>query len=74
LWNMRMGGQITAYEEEMGGVIADVICGGDVNPGTPISEEYLLGLERDSFLKLCTNKQTAQRIHHMLKTAKPLRN
>ncbi|MBT8355916.1 MAG: 3-hydroxyacyl-CoA dehydrogenase/enoyl-CoA hydratase family protein, partial [Desulfofustis sp.] len=74
LWNMRMGGQITAYEEEMGGVIADVICGGDVNPGTPISEEYLLGLERDSFLKLCTNKQTAQRIQHMLKTGKPLRN
>jgi 3-hydroxyacyl-CoA dehydrogenase len=74
LWNMRMGGQITEYEEEMGGVIADVICGGDVNAGTPISEEYLLRLERESFLKLCTNKQTAQRIQHMLKTGKPLRN
>ncbi|MEJ2133791.1 MAG: 3-hydroxyacyl-CoA dehydrogenase NAD-binding domain-containing protein [Desulfofustis sp.] len=74
LWNMRMGGHITEYEEEMGGVIADVICGGDVNPGTPISEEYLLRLERESFLKLCTNKQTAQRIQHMLKTGKPLRN
>ena len=74
LWNMRMGGQITEYEEEMGGVIADVICGGDVNPGTLISEDYLLRLERESFLKLCTNKQTAQRIQHMLKTGKPLRN
>ncbi len=55
-------------------IIADVICGGDVNPGTLISEDYLLRLERESFLKLCTNKQTAQRIQHMLKTGKPLRN
>ena len=74
LWNMRMGGQITEYEEEMGGIIAEVICGGDVNPGTLISEEYLLRLERENFLKLCTNKQTALRIQHMLKTGKPLRN
>ena len=74
LWNMRMGGHITEYEEEMGGVIAEVICGGDVNPGTLISEEYLLRLERENFLKLCTNKETAQRIQHMLKTGKPLRN
>jgi 3-hydroxyacyl-CoA dehydrogenase len=74
LWNMRMGGQITEYEEEMGGIIAGVICGGDVNPGTLISEDYLLRLERESFLKLCTNKQTGQRIQHMLKTGKPLRN
>jgi len=74
LWNMKMGEHITEYEEEMGGVIADVICGGDVNPGTLISEEYLLRLERENFLKLCTNKQTAQRIQHMLKTGKPLRN
>lgn len=74
LWNMRMGGQITAYEEEMGSIIAEVICGGDVNQGTIISEEYLLRLERENFLKLCTNKNTAQRIQHMLKTGKPLRN
>jgi len=58
----------------MGGVIADVICGGDVNPGTMVSEAYLLQLERDNFLKLCGNKKTAQRIQHMLKTGKPLRN
>jgi len=74
LWNMKMGGHITDYEAEMGGVIAEVICGGDVNPGTVISEEYLLRLERQSFLKLCTNKKTAERIQHMLKTGKPLRN
>ncbi len=74
LWNMKMGDQITEYEAEMGGVIAEVICGGDVNPNTIISEDYLLQLERENFLKLCGNRKTAERIRHMLKTGKPLRN
>jgi 3-hydroxyacyl-CoA dehydrogenase len=74
LWNMQMGDQITAYEAEMGGVIAEVICGGDVNPNTMLSEDYLLQLERENFLKLCGNRKTAERIRHMLKTGKPLRN
>ncbi len=74
LWNMKMGNQITEYEERMAGIIADVICGGDVNPGTLITEEYLLQLERENFLRLCSNKQTSERIQHMLKTGKPLRN
>jgi 3-hydroxyacyl-CoA dehydrogenase len=58
----------------MGGVIADVITGGDVPAGTVISEQYLLDLEREGFLKLCGNKKTAERIQHMLKKGKPLRN
>ncbi len=74
LWNMKMGGFVTEYEAEMGGVIAQVLCGGDVNGGTLISEDYLLQLEREAFLKLCGNKKTSQRIQHMLKTGKPLRN
>lgn len=74
LWNMQMGNFITEYEAEMGTIIAQVMCGGDVNPGTLISEQYLLDLERESFLKLCGNKKTGQRIQHMLKTGKPLRN
>jgi len=74
LWNMKMGNQITAYEEELGGIIADTICGGDVNHGTLITETYLLKLERENFLKLCAKKNTAARIQHMLKTGKPLRN
>ena len=74
LWNMKMGNFITEYEAEMGFIIAQVMCGGDVNRGTLISEEYLLQLERESFLKLCGNKKTAERIQHMLKTGKPLRN
>lgn len=71
---MQAGNQITEYEAYMGGAIAEVICGGDVNPGTPISEQYLLTLEVEHFLKLCGNPKTAQRIQHMLKTGKPLRN
>ena len=74
LWNMKMGGYVTEYEAEMGGIIAEVLCGGDVNGGTLISEEYLLKLEREAFMKLCTNKKTSERIQHMLKTGKPLRN
>jgi len=74
LWNMKMGNFITEYEAEMGAIIGQVICGGDVNAGTPISENYLLQLEREAFLKLCGKKKTAERIQHMLKKGKPLRN
>jgi 3-hydroxyacyl-CoA dehydrogenase len=74
LWNMQMGNFITEYEAEMATIIAQVMCGGDVNPGTIVSEEYLLQLERESFLKLCGNKKTSERVQHMLKTGKPLRN
>ena len=74
LWNMKMGKQITEYEEYIGGLIANVMCGGDVLPGTPITEEYMLDLEREAFLKACGNKKTVERIQHMLKTGKPLRN
>ncbi|WP_163338565.1 3-hydroxyacyl-CoA dehydrogenase/enoyl-CoA hydratase family protein [Desulfopila sp. IMCC35008] len=74
LWNMQQGNFISEYEAEMGGIIANVICGGDVNPGTLVSEEYLLQLERENFLKLCGNKKTSERVQHMLKTGKPLRN
>jgi 3-hydroxyacyl-CoA dehydrogenase len=74
LWNMRMGGFITEYEECLGSTIADVITGGDVPAGTLITEEYLLELEREAFVKLCGQKKTLERIQHMLKKGKPLRN
>ena len=56
------------------GRLPSAACGGDVPAGMSISEDYLLQLEREGFLKLCGNKKTAQRIQHMLKTGKPLRN
>jgi 3-hydroxyacyl-CoA dehydrogenase len=74
LWNMRMGRYITEYEEFLGTNIADVITGGDVPAGTLITEEFLLELEREAFLRLCGQKKTLERIQHMLKKGKPLRN
>ena len=74
LWNLQQGGFISDYDRVIGSTIAEVLCGGDVAPGTPVSEERLLELEREGFLSLVGNPQTAQRIEHMLKTGKPLRN
>jgi 3-hydroxyacyl-CoA dehydrogenase len=74
LWNMRVGGFITEYEEFLGSTIADVITGGDVPAGTLITEEYLLDLEREAFVRLCGQKKTLERIQYMLKKGKPLRN
>ncbi len=74
LWNMRMGGFITEYEEQLGKTIAHVITGGDVPAGTVVTEQWFLDLEREAFLKLCGQRKTLERIQHMLKKGKPLRN
>ncbi len=74
LWNMRRGGFISAYDEHLGRTVAGVITGGDVPVGTPITEELLLELEREAFMSLCGEKRTLERIDHMLKKGKPLRN
>ncbi|HYG66754.1 MAG TPA: enoyl-CoA hydratase/isomerase family protein, partial [Anaeromyxobacteraceae bacterium] len=74
LWNMRMGGFITEYEEKLGKTIAGVLTGGDVPAGTLVTEQDLLDLEREAFLRLCGERKTAERIQHMLKKGKPLRN
>ena len=50
------------------------ICGGNVTPGTPVSEQYMLDLEREGFKSLCGEKKTQERIQFTLKTGKPLRN
>ncbi len=71
---MRQGEFITDYEVKIGSKVAEVLCGGAVTPGTPISEQYLLDLEREAFKSLCGEKNTQQRIQHTLKTGKPLRN
>ncbi len=74
VWNMKLGGQVTEFEELLAGTIADVITGGDVPAGALITEEYLLDLEREAFLKMCGQKKTLERIQHMLKKGKALRN
>ena len=74
LWNMQQGGFISEYDQYLASTVADVITGGDIPAGTLITEEYLLELEREAFLRLCGQKKTLERIQHMLKKGKPLRN
>jgi 3-hydroxyacyl-CoA dehydrogenase len=74
LWNLRAGGFISEYDEKLGRTVASVITGGDVHAGTPITEAWLLELEREAFLSLCGEAMTLARIDFMLKTGKPLRN
>jgi 3-hydroxyacyl-CoA dehydrogenase len=71
---MRQGDFITDYEVKLGGKIAEVLCGGNVTPGTPVSEQYILDLEREGFKSLCGEKKTQERIQYTLKTGKTLRN
>ena len=71
---MRQGDYITDYEVKLGGTIAEVLCGGNITPGTPISEQYLLDLEREAFKSLCGERKTQERIQYTLKTGKTLRN
>jgi len=71
---MRQGDFITDYEVKLGTKIAEVLCGGNVTPGTPVSEQYILDLEREGFKSLCGEKKTQERIQFTLKTGKTLRN
>jgi 3-hydroxyacyl-CoA dehydrogenase len=71
---MRQGDFISDYEVKIGGKIAEVLCGGNVTPGTPVSEQYILDLEREAFKSLCGEKKTQERIQYTLKTGKTLRN
>jgi 3-hydroxyacyl-CoA dehydrogenase len=71
---MRQGDYITDYEVKLGGKIAEVLCGGNITPGTPVSEQYILDLEREGFKSLCGEKKTQERIQYTLKTGKTLRN
>ena len=71
---MRQGDFISDHEVKIGNHIANVICGGNMTPGTPVSEQYILDLEREGFKSLCGEKKTQERIQFTLKTGKTLRN
>jgi 3-hydroxyacyl-CoA dehydrogenase len=71
---MRQGEFITEYEVKLATKIAEVLCGGNVTAGTPVSEQYILDLEREGFKSLCGEKKTQERIQYTLKTGKTLRN
>ena len=71
---MKRGGFISDYDAVIGEKLARILTGGDLNHRTRVSEQYLLDLEREAFLSLCGERKTQERIAHMLKTGKPLRN
>jgi 3-hydroxyacyl-CoA dehydrogenase len=74
VWTMREGQYITEHDAKVANWAAYALCGGKVTPGTLVSEQYLLDLEREAFLSLCGEKKTQERIAFTLKTGKPLRN
>jgi 3-hydroxyacyl-CoA dehydrogenase len=74
LWTMHESGYITDHDVTVSERIGYVLCGGKVLADTKVSEQHLLDLEREAFLSLCGDPKTQDRIQHMLKTGKPLRN
>ena len=74
LVNMRDGGFISAHDYKLGAMIAEVVCGGDVEPGSLVSEQWLLDLERKAFMELLNHPKTQERIMGMMQTGKPVRN
>ncbi len=74
LVNMRDGGFISAHDFHIGKLLAQVVCGGDVDPGTLVTEDYLMTLERRAFCELVGHPKSQERIMAMMSTGKPLRN
>ncbi|MEY3447055.1 MAG: hypothetical protein RIR45_1810 [Pseudomonadota bacterium] len=74
LVNMRDGGFISAHDFHIASLIANVVCGGDVDAGALVTEEYLMTLERKAFCTLLVHPKTQERIMGMMSTGKPVRN
>jgi 3-hydroxyacyl-CoA dehydrogenase len=71
---LRQGEFISDHDAKVGIKIAEVLCGGNITPGTLVSEQYILDLEREGFKSLCGERKTQERIQYTLKTGRPLRN
>lgn len=74
LVNMHEGHFISDYDREIGQRIATALCGGAIDRGSEVSEDWLLQQEQEHFMALAVQPKTQERIAHMLKTGKPLRN
>ncbi len=72
--SMRAGNYISEHDQKIADKLAYVIAGGDLSGPAKVSEDYLIELEREAFLSLLGERKTLERIEHMLKTGKPLRN
>ena len=71
---MQQSGYASDHDVKVAGHVAHILCGGRVAPGTRITEQYLLDLEREAFLSLCGERKTQERIAFTLSSGKPLRN
>jgi len=71
---MEASSYISEHDKKIANKLAYVMAGGDLSEPSYVSEQYLLDIEREAFLSLCTERKTLERIQHMLKTGKPLRN
>lgn len=74
VYMLKEGGYISDHDVLMGNKLAHVLAGGDVDQNTLVTEEYLLDIEREAFLSLCGEEKSQDRMRHMIKTNKPLRN
>lgn len=71
---MVAGQYISEHDRKIANKLAYVMAGGDLSESTLVSEQYLLDIEREAFLSLCTERKTLERIQFMLTKGKPLRN
>lgn len=74
LYSMEQNNQISAYDRFVGAKLGAVLCGGDTSPKVLVSEQQILDLERETFLSLCGEEKTQERMGYMLMNNKPLRN
>lgn len=74
IWGMVQSKFASEHDALIAKKVAHVLCGGMVAEGTMVTEQHFLDLEREAFLALCGEKKTHERVEHMLKTGKPLRN
>jgi 3-hydroxyacyl-CoA dehydrogenase len=74
LINMKEGGMISEHDYRVSRAAAVALCGGEIESGTRVGEQWLLDVERSQFVELLTTEKTQQRIEHTLQTGKPLRN
>jgi 3-hydroxyacyl-CoA dehydrogenase len=71
---MLTGNYISAHDKKIADKLANVMVGGNLSEPTVVTEQYLLNLERETFLQLCGERKTLERIQYMLQNGKPLRN
>ncbi|WP_372800463.1 3-hydroxyacyl-CoA dehydrogenase/enoyl-CoA hydratase family protein [Lutibacter sp.] len=72
--SLEKGHYASEHDKKIANKLGYVMAGGDLSEPTYVSEQYLLDIEREAFMSLCTERKTLERIEHMLKTGKPLRN